>query len=155
VVPRWYCRKAGHTVSLLPTFAAAGLPGTLDSIEQGVVAFERERQAGATVAQAAQWTRPDIEAQGALRWVRRRVQWVGAALALLVGCAPELVTRCELAVTALRDVLHTQHVLVRVREIAAVQLQHAPRPVGLAPAGSATRPRQAPHQHTPGPDPPP
>jgi len=154
VVPRWYCRKAHATVSLLPTFAASRVADTLDGIEDVVATFEQARQAGATVAEAAQSLRPSIELQGALRWLRRRLGWVHAALMLLAGCAPEVLAQCELLLRSVRGALGTQHVLLQVREIAAAHLHRAPAPLGLVPATTVRIPRLSSAQHKTGPDPP-
>lgn len=153
-VRRWYCPQAHQTFSLLPDFAAARLPGTLEAIEVAVATFETDRRAGMAAYEAAQRLRPDIEAQGALRWIRRRRAWAKAALILLVGCAPDLLTQCELTILAARQVLRSPQVLVDVRGLAAVCLAHAPTPVGLAPASAVSSPPLPPRQHDAGPDPP-
>lgn len=153
-VRRWYCPQAHETFSLLPDFAAACLPGTLRGIEDAVADFETDRRAGLSVGEAAQRLRPDIESQGALRWVRRRLAWAQAALTLLMGCAPDLLAQCELKILAVRDLVGTQQVLVEVREIAAGVLRSAPFPVGLAPRLSAGRRASVALQHDTGPDPP-
>jgi hypothetical protein len=154
VIRRWYCAQAHQTVSLLPDFAAARISGTLTGIEDVAVQFEQALKCGATAGEAAQLLRPDIESQGALRWVRRRLQWVHAALVLLVGCAPELLTQGELTIRAVQNVLHTQQVLVQVREIAAPHLPFATAPVGFAPSRRLGNHRMSSVQHNLGPDPP-
>lgn len=141
-------------MSLLPEFAAAQLPGELAAIEQVVSAFERERQQGATVEQAAQQLRPDIEAQGALRWLRRRRRWVRTALALLVGISPGLLAEGELTLVAARNALAVPWVLVQVRDLAAAQLAYAPAPTGFAPLLRRATSHQPPLQQAMGPDPP-
>jgi hypothetical protein len=150
VVSRWYCRQAHQTVSLLPSFAAAHLPGTLDDIEQAVAKYETARDDGATVAQAAQELRPDIGLQGAVCWVRRRLLWVRTALMLVMGVAPEMLAQCELKISYIRRAWVTPHVLVQVREIAQGSLCHAAPPVGLAPRKTASKAAQ----HGMGADPP-
>lgn len=141
-------------MSLLPDFAAARYGGTLGAIEQAVDEYEEQRLRGATAQQAAQEVRPDIEAQGALRWVRRRTRWFHAALMLVMGCAPEVLAQVELSVRNMRQILGTRQVLLRVREIAHQQLQHAPAPVGLAAVEHVRSDALQRVQHNVGPDPP-
>lgn len=127
------------------------MPGTLDEIEDAVAVYEAARTAGATVAEAAEKLRPEIELQGALRWLRRRLQWVKAALTLVLGVAPTMLTQCEQKILPVRRVWITDHVLVTVREIAARNLGSAKAPLGFAPRNRTTRAVQ----HSVGPDPPP
>ena len=71
-VPRWYCRKAHETFSLLPDCLAARLPDTLIGVEAVVRAVEQ----ASSLQAAADGLRPDIELPGAMRWTRRRVRAV-------------------------------------------------------------------------------
>lgn len=151
---RWYCPVAHETFSLLPDFAAARLSDTLEGIESAVLQFDDERRSGATVYEAAQRLRPDIELQGALRWTRRRLRWVHAALTLLMGCTAERLVQVELKIRAIRRVLGCQHVLLEVRTLAAPQLRYAPTPVGLAPPNPVRKSAGHRVQHKAGPDPP-
>lgn len=153
-IRRWYCPKAHQTVSLLPDFAAARLTGTLAAVEQAVADFEEHRRSGCSVAEAAQELRPDIELPGALRWIRRRCRYVHAAFVLLMGCAPELIAQVELSVLHVRAAVGAVPLMVAVREIAHLQLQHARTPVGFAPRAIVGRPAEKYIQHATGPDPP-
>jgi hypothetical protein len=153
-VPRWYCRREHRTVSLLPDFAASRLPGTLAEIEDAVVAFEHEHAQGVTVEQAARAVRPDIEAAGALRWVRRRRRWVMSALLLLVGLLPETMQGRPLTVGNARLAIDTVCVLVRMREIATANLQATAPPLGFRAPLCVGEFSAMQMQHDAGPDPP-
>ena len=84
-VARWYCRRGHRTFSLLPDCLAARLSGTLSEVEAVVRAVEQ----APSLEAACQELRPDIELPGVLRWARRRVQAVHAALQALKGLLPE------------------------------------------------------------------
>ncbi len=80
-IARFRCRSSGLSYSLLPDYFAARMPGTLEEIEQTVVALER----GATSLQAALAVRDRVhEDSGLRRWARRRNQWIGKSLVALV-----------------------------------------------------------------------
>lgn len=153
-VPRWYCRRAGRTISLLPDFAAAQVPGTLKQVEAAVEFFEQARRAGATVQQAAQQVRPDIEGPGARRWVARRCAWVRAAFVMLAACCPEILRQCELSIRAVRAQWGVPCIMVAVREVAALQVQAVAHPVGFRRASSMRNCKPAGLQQPTGPDPP-
>ncbi len=72
-IPRWYCPESHQTFSLLTGCFAARLSGTLIELEA-----------------LANGLHLDIELPGVLRWIRRRLQGVYAALHLLKGLMPEL-----------------------------------------------------------------
>ena len=134
-VARFYCRRCRMTVSLLPHFLAAGYGETLDVQRKAVEAVER----CPTFDEAARVMRPDIEIQGARRWLRRRVRRHRLGLLLLVtalGTAPAAMTPAE------------------VRAAAAELLQQLPTPAGLAHRrmGHWLEARRL--QHAMGPDPP-
>ena len=103
LIARWYCEEGHTTFSLLPDCLALRLSSTLAAVEE--VALAVERRAGSMEALAAE-LRPDIEMQGAVRWVRRRV--VAAVVAQRaprrhhVGLRegiPKHVVKCELRAT--------------------------------------------------------
>lgn len=80
-IPCWHCR-VGHTViSLLPDFFASRLPGTLKDVEEVVLEVEKHP----TLSSAAESIRPDIELQGALRWLRRRLNYANQILKVAAG----------------------------------------------------------------------
>jgi hypothetical protein len=101
------------TVSLLPDFLAAGYSETLDVQKKAIEASER----CSAVTEAAKQLRPDIELQGACRWLRRRVR------------------RHDLLVLLLSTALGAQQRLVDPRNIRTVPLRllrQLPTPTGLA-----------------------
>jgi hypothetical protein len=154
-VRRWYCPTAHETFSLLPDFAASRVSSTLVEIERVVVAVQHAREHdGDSLELAARAMRPGIEPESAVRWVRRRLRWVEAALAVLIGLAPELLAGCEPTLSGVRTMLGCTCVLMRAREIAAVQLARMPAPVGFAPLVKRRRRRREARAHETGPDPP-
>lgn len=153
-IRRWYCPTAHCTFSLVPDFAATRIASSLQEVEDVVAHFDAHRSQGHCVELASRAIRPELEPAGAVRWVRRRRNWVSAAIAVLVGVAPDLLAGCELKVAALRAALGCDCVLVRAREIAAAQLEHMPAPLGFAPLNKTYNHRQHRRAHTMGPDPP-
>jgi hypothetical protein len=148
-VARWYCADAHETFSLLPDCLAARLQGSLDEVEQVVVAVE----GAASVEAAASALRPDLELPGAVRWVRRRLRGVRTALLALVTLMPgRLGAKPELR--AVRAELATERALVGLREIGAAHLPQLVRPLGFRPARSARAQGGERFQHKTGPDPP-
>jgi hypothetical protein len=148
-VARWYCRDAHETFSLLPDCLAARLVGSLDEVEQVVV----EVEGSASVEAAASRLRPDIDLPGAVRWVRRRLTGVRAALLALVTLVPERAgTRPELV--AARAELSTERALVALREIGAAHLSVLVRPLGFRSPGIGRGQGEERIQHKTGPDPP-
>lgn len=150
-VARWYCPSAHCTFSLLPDCLSARLPGTLIEIEAVVAAVE----AAPSLEAAADALRPHIELPGAMRWARRRVQRVHAALTALRGLMPQDFAACPATVAGFRARLGAAPVLPALRARATAHLTDLPAPLGLRPrlmrAGESRRPRQ----HNMGPDPPP
>jgi hypothetical protein len=132
LIARWYCRQGYRTFSLLPDCLAARLPGTLVELEALVRGVEQARSLEVACADL----RLEIELPGVLRWVRRRVQSVHAALHLLKGILPERFEGCESTLGGFAACLGVEAVLVRLRQIAAPYLGFLPAPLGL-------RPRQA------------
>jgi hypothetical protein len=149
-IARWYCPTGHRTFSLLPDCLAARLSGTLGEVEAVVRAAEQ-----ATGLEAAcQGMRLDIELPGALRWVRRRVQAVQAALHLLKGLLPELFAPLPATLTAFAERLGVGAVLGALRQIAAAFLHRLPAPLGFAPRPPAGSGRDQARQHRVGADPP-
>jgi hypothetical protein len=153
-IRRWYCPQAHITFSLMPDFAATRVSTELGDIEAVAFEVERSRKDGDSFELAARSVRPDIQPQGAMRWVRRRCRWVSAALAVLVGLAPELFAGCEPSLQSVRDAMRVDCVLVRARQIAAAHLAHMPAPVGFAPLQVPHQRARKALQHKAGPDPP-
>jgi hypothetical protein len=150
-IARWYCPSAHRTFSLLPDCLAARLPGTLAELEAVVAAAE----AAPSLEAAADALRPDIELPGAMRWTRRRVQRVHAALSTLRGLMPHDFAACPATVIGWRTRLGIEPVLPVLRSRAAMHLADLPAPLGLRPRLFGTGEPRARHQHKVGPDPPP
>lgn len=84
-IARWYCPEGHRTFSLLPDFLAARLPGLLVSVEDSVAVASSAK----SIEAAADALRgPDVTLPSAVRWLRRRVQAVRAALDAVTRAAP-------------------------------------------------------------------
>lgn len=151
-VARYYCPKGHTTFSLLPDCLASRLSSTLAEVEEVVVAAE----AAPSLEQAAVELRPDIETQGGVRWVRRRLGPVRIALLAVATLLPEVLGGDGVpTLTALKATLGGEvPALVRLRELAGVQLRSLPPPLGLGPRTERRRSRRHLFQHEAGPDPP-
>jgi hypothetical protein len=126
LVPRWYCPGAHRTISLLPDFFASRFPGTLDEIEDAVnTAVSCKSQ-----EEAAFVLRPEISLPSGLRWLRRRIQYVKAALTILAGL---LVTECAPDLESFRKKIGANRVLSKLREMAREYLPSMPPVVGFGP----------------------
>jgi len=150
-IARWYCRAGHCTFSLLPECLAARLSGTLAEVEAVVATVEQARSQEA----AADVLRPEILLPGALRWLRRRVQRVRAALVILRGAFPELFLECPATVSAFRSRLGITPVLPVLRALPAAPLHELPAPLGLRARLLSPRPHRSRLQHKTGTDPPP
>lgn len=150
-IPRWYCRLARSTISLLPDFLASRLPGTLDDAEAAVAAAE----SASSVESAADALREAGELPGAVRWLRRRIRGVHASLSSLIGLLDELPAGVQPTITSFSGAFGSSSVLVRLREIATPHLHALPPPLGFGPRPAPRRRRVPPPQHEVGPDPPP
>ena len=150
-VARWYCEKAHATVSLLPDFLASRLSSTLAEVEEVAEAVERR---GASIEAVARDLRPDIDGQGAVRWVMRRVVAVVAVLKALKGLRPDVFAMVAPTVGAFRAVLGAAAVLPALRDVAGAQLSFVPPPVGFGPRHHAGKTGRGRRQHEAGADPP-
>jgi hypothetical protein len=97
--------------------------------------------------------RTDIELPGALRWVRRRVQAVHAALLALKGLLPERFPGVP-TLAAFAVCLGVAEVLAALRPIGEPFLQQLSPPLGLRPRRQPGGGRGRARQHRAGPDPP-
>jgi hypothetical protein len=149
-IPRWYCPEGHCTFSLLADCFAARLSGSLQEVEEVVVAAEQ----GASREAVADALRLDIELPGALRWMRRRLKAVHTALILILGLFPDLFMGCPPTLSAFRQHLGIVWVLPALREIAEAQLQQLPPPLGFRPPSARGGDSNRPDQHQAGPDPP-
>ena len=148
-VARWYCPAAHMTFSLLPDCLASRLSGSLDEVEDAVVAAESMGVEAAAQALRVQ----EVELPGALRWLGRRRRGVRAAVLALITAMPgRLGTVPE--VRAIRAMLGTERALVALRGIGAAHLHALPHPLGFCPSFSGRAEGEPPLQHETGPDPP-
>lgn len=152
LIARWYCHQGHCTFSLLPDHLAARFPGTLPEIEQVVAAVEQ----ASSLEKAADALRNDpVDLTSAVRWVRRRVDPVWALLTVLVGLMPQLLLGCAPTMSALRERLSCEQVLMLFRELAQVHLQALAHPLGFQhPPYAGSERHRCVQQHM-GPDPPP
>ncbi|HEY6559472.1 MAG TPA: hypothetical protein VI072_19445 [Polyangiaceae bacterium] len=132
-IPRWWCPKQRESISLLPSFLAARLTGTLADVERVVEAVEA---AGSIAAAVDAVHPPDAEkAVGlvcALRSIRRRVRAVRAALLAIATLMPERFAAVSPpTLAAFREALGGDGVLVRLREFAERYLGVLPVPLGF------------------------
>jgi hypothetical protein len=131
-IARFFCAVAGQTISLLPAFLASRMPGTLDEIERVVDIAER----APSIVAASEVARPDddddaVTSISAMRWVRRRVRPIRAALLALITLLPEVLGGCTPTLGAIRLRLDVERVLVALRAIAIDHLHALAPPLGL------------------------
>lgn len=86
-IARWYCSVGHQTFSLLPDFLAAGQPGLLASVEDSVAVT---LSAQSIEAVADRLRGPDITLPSAVRWLRRRIRAIRAALHAVTYMVPDL-----------------------------------------------------------------
>jgi hypothetical protein len=136
LISRYYCRRGQTTFGLIPNFAASQVPGTLDEIESAVAVYEGT----GSIYTAAEIVRPPESHKGdptslaaTSQWLSRRIRWVQTTLITVAGLFPELFAGLEMTVTAFRAHLHSERVLVDLREICSCHLPHLPAPVGFGP----------------------
>jgi hypothetical protein len=145
-IARYYCPAAHETFSLLPDCLASRFPSDLDDLERVVTHVEAAR----SVEAAADALRPDIVLPSAVRWVRRRLGLVRAAVVLMATLLPDLVGHVRL--TSVRTTWATDRALVAVRQRAALHLPAWPRPLGFGPHRMAGDGAARPALHEMGPD---
>lgn len=154
-IARWYCPTARATVSLLPDFLASRMPGTLDAIEEVVVAAEPSE----SLEQAAQQVRPAeaedaVSLPSALRWLRRRMTAVKQLLLAAAGIVPHRVADATQKMSSFRQQLGTRRVLFTLRELLERWLHKLALPLGLVPPRGDTPIRRPAFQQSMGPAPP-
>lgn len=142
------------TISLLPDFLASRLSGTLAELEQVVEAAEGAASREAAVEEVRPASAADaVTLPSALRWLRRRLVAVHAALVAAVTLVPAL-AECPPTLAAVRERLEVAEALVALRSAASVQLAAMAAPVGFRARGRARRATPEPTPHETGPDPP-
>lgn len=137
LIARWYCEDAHCTFSLLPDFLPSRLPGTLEELEEVVLAIER----APSLEKAADLVRKDnVFLPGALRWMRRRRNLVRAVLLALIGLMPDLLSGRQPTIVDFREALAPTPVLPKLRGIAAEHLGSLPPPLGFGPRSTSRPP---------------
>jgi hypothetical protein len=130
-IARWYCPTGHRTFSLLPDCLAARLKGTLAEVEAVVRAAEQ----APSLEAACRKLHPAIELPGVLRWARRRVQAVQAALQALKGLLPDRFP-CPATLAAFAVCLGVAQVLVAMRPIGEPFLANLSTPLGFHPTAN-------------------
>ena len=144
-IARYYCPTAHETFSLLPDCLASRFPSDLDDLERVVTQVAAARG----VEAAPDTLRPEINLLSAVRWIRRRLTLVRAALVIVAGVLPGLRLR-DASLVALAEAWETDRVLVTLRGRVASHLAVLPPPLGFGPR-SMRRPARAPgRQHAMG-----
>ncbi len=128
-VARYYCRICRTTFSLLPTFMAAGCPGTLDDIETVVLAYEECGTVNGSLQRVRAGHGSTARAQR--RWLQRRIGAVQLLLATVKGLFPELYYEVDPTLASFRHKGPPVHILVILRIQCESWLQTLPRPVGF------------------------
>lgn len=131
-IARWWCPKQRGSISLLPSFLAARLSGTVAEVEDVVAAIEH---AGSVTAAVDVVHPPEAEDAvglvGALRSMRRRLRAVRAVLLAVATLLPERFTGVLPTLAAFRAAMACARVLVPLRELAARYLPSLPAPLGF------------------------
>jgi hypothetical protein len=154
-VARFYCPRQHVTFGLLPDFYASRVPGLLDDMERAAASAETSGSTEHTANTVRPAEAPDaVTLDAAVAWVRRRVAWVRAVLAIVGSLLPELFAGVDRSVRAFRQHLGTPSVLVALRGICARHLHALPRPLGLNPRAPVVLPRDRVRRQSMGPDPP-
>lgn len=151
LIARYYCPESQTTFSLLPDCFASRLSSTLVAVEHVAETVSTFAEAFETVAERL---RPDIELQGAVRWVRRRVMAATVALTVLKGLRPDVLAGVQPTIHDVRAALGVEHALPALRELAGEQLTSVPHPVGLGPRPPRQEAGRRCRQHEAGADPP-
>lgn len=98
----------------------------------------------------------DVELPGAIRWTRRRVNAVRAALVAVIDVMPGRFGHCQPTLASFRQALGVELVLPTLRDVAADHLATLPTPLGFATASCrVSRRRRRSTPHVKGADPPP
>jgi hypothetical protein len=151
LIARYYCPQGHTTFSLLPDCLAARLSSSLADVEAVCTAAATGGRSQEAIAEEL---RPDIQRQGALRWMRRRVRAVTAALVAVIGLRPDVFAGRQPTVEDFRKVLGVEHVMVALRETAARHLAVLPPPLGFGPRVPRGNPAGGQRQQKTGADPP-
>ncbi len=146
-IARWYCPEGRQTFSLLPDFLAARLSGLLAAIEDSITVAS---SAKSMEAAADALRGPDVTLPGAVRWLRRRIRGVQAALAYV---APEMVIGAPASRSMPEIARADGRVLLGLRRSLSPQILNSiPAPLGFKPTSGTGWPRNGIGQHEMGPD---
>lgn len=150
-IARYYCPESHTTYSLLPDCLSSHFRGDLADVEEVVAIVE----ASGSVESAADVLRPiDISLPCAVRWIRRRLQPVRAALLAMFTLLPQIFAGCTPSVGEARRILCTTSALPSLRELSADRLGVLPPPLGFGPRVKPRRRRRQRRQQKMGADPP-
>jgi hypothetical protein len=153
-VARFLCPTARVTISLLPDFLASRLTGTLAEVEAVVESAETTASQEAALEQVRPAAEPEaVTLLAGLRWLRRRLAAVRAALVAAVTLVPSL-SGCRPTLAALRERLGATEVLMALRDIAAAHLPAMSSPLGFRARTRQVRSERQRTPHEAGPDPP-
>lgn len=129
-IARYYCPASHKTFSLLPDCLASCYSGDLVDVEEVVARVEASK----SVEAAAGALRPiEITLPSAVRWVRRRLLPVRAALLAIFTLLPDLFAGSMPSVGEARRILCTPLALPALRELSAGRLASLPPPLGFGP----------------------
>ena len=112
-VARFYCRSCQKTFSLLPTFMAAGCPGTLDEIGKVVLVYEECGTLNGSLRRVS--AGHGCNARTQRRWLQRRVVAVHLLLATVKGLFPDLYGAVNPTLASFRYKGPPAHTLVSLR----------------------------------------
>jgi len=139
-----------RTVSALPDCLASHYSATLEELE----VIERTVEEARSLASASESLRTDIELPGVLRYLRRVVTAVHAALLTLRALAPDRFAQIPATVLAFSARIPDGAVLMGLRHEMSVYLVQLPTPFGFNPSrANASAPSRGFQQRT-GADPP-
>lgn len=131
-IARFWCPDQEASISLLPSFLAARMSGTLAAVEDIVTAVE---EAGG-IAAAVETVHPSdveeaISLAGALRSIGRRASSIRSALLAIATLMPEMFFGVSPTLASFRAHLSVRRVLVLLRELAERHLHALPTPLGF------------------------
>lgn len=150
-IARYYCPESHETYSLLPDCLSSRLSGDLVDVEEAVAQVEQS----SGIEAAAALLRPiEITLPCAVRWVRRRLAPVRAALLAIFTLMPHIFAGYVPTVYEARRILCATSALVTLREIAADRLAVLPPPLGFGPRVKPRRRHREHRQQKVGADPP-
>lgn len=136
-IPRFWCSLAGRSISLLPESLAAGVSGSLDSIEASVEVIEALGISAAVDVVYPANADDAISLESARRSLRRRAGWVYPMLIAVVTLFADRFVGVAPTLRSMRLALGVDRVLVPLRLIVETHLAALQRPFGLCARASA------------------